>query len=306
MDNRYIKWDEKYRPRTLSEMVADRSIIDRISEIGKRKQHILLVGSPGIGKSTLAKIIVNDILDSEYIHINASKENGIDIIRNKVTNFISTKSLDSKIKVVILEEADGISDAGQDALRNVMDECLDNCIFILTANYSYRLKETTRSRCAKIDIKYSVTDYIRHIASILVKEGVTVDKYVLEYVKTFYPDFRSCLNSLQNRARDGVIHIDSVVLEAGDFENELWSAILQNGVFDVRRLIIENGENYDNDFQLLSKRLFNMVCSLDLDGAKKSKILIIIGDSLSSFKDAEDVEIHFFTSILKIREIIKQ
>ena len=134
-------WIEKYRPKKLEDFcISDASTLKAF--LGKCKKdneipNILLVGNPGIGKTTIAKIIVNELLDCDYLYINASDENGIDTIRSKVTNYARTKSL-FDIKVIILDECDGLTQDGQRALRNVMEEYSAITRFILTANYKHR------------------------------------------------------------------------------------------------------------------------------------------------------------------------
>jgi replication factor C small subunit len=117
-------WVEKWRPKTLSDFIIsdkNKTIIDSFKD-KKEIPNLLFTGTPGLGKTSLAKILVNDILDCQYLYINASDENGIDTIRNKVTGFAQTKSLDGKIKVIILDETDGLSIDAQRALRNTIEE----------------------------------------------------------------------------------------------------------------------------------------------------------------------------------------
>ena len=131
-------WVEKYRPKTIDEMVLSGENRAYFNTLKDEVPNLLFVGTPGIGKTTIAKIIVQDILKCQYLYINASDENGIDTIRSKVCGFSQTKSLDGSIKIVILDEADGITIDGQRALRNTMEEYSSFTRFILTANYKHR------------------------------------------------------------------------------------------------------------------------------------------------------------------------
>ena len=156
-------WVEKYRPSTLEEMVITDKIRDYFSDRRERvdiEGNILLVGNAGIGKTTLAKLIPKHILGCQHIYINASDENGIDTIRTKVSRFVQTMSIDGKKKVVVLDEADGLSNASQQALRNLMEENLDTSIFVLTANYDSKLMDPIKSRCEIFNIEYTVNEYI--------------------------------------------------------------------------------------------------------------------------------------------------
>ena len=134
-------WVEKYRPKTLGDIILSDDNLSIIEKYQTENEipNLLFAGCQGVGKTTLAKILVNDVLECQYLYINASDENGIDTIRSKVTQFAQTRSLDGKIKVIILDECDGLSQDAQRALRNTMEEYAEITRFILTANYSHRI-----------------------------------------------------------------------------------------------------------------------------------------------------------------------
>ena len=147
-------WCEKYRPKKLEDFVITEKNLEIIESFKNKKQipNLLFLGTPGIGKTTLAKIIVNSILQCQYLYINASDENGIDTIRTKVTGFAQTKSFDGNLKTIILDECDGLTMDGQRALRNTMEELSGFTRFILTANYRYKIIPALQSRCQSIDL----------------------------------------------------------------------------------------------------------------------------------------------------------
>ncbi len=148
-------WVEKYRPRKLTEYVGNEHLVKKVGSYIKNDDipHLLLYGKAGTGKTTLARIIVNDILGCNFLYINASDESGIDVIRHNITNFAQTKSFDGGIKVVILDEADGLTPQAQAALRNTMETYAKYCRFILTANYRHKIIPALQSRCQSLNLK---------------------------------------------------------------------------------------------------------------------------------------------------------
>jgi DNA polymerase III delta prime subunit len=140
-------WIEKYRPQTLDDMCLSDSIRAFFSSFTNEIPHFLFTGNPGTGKTTISRIIVQDILKCDYLYINASDETGIDNIRVKVSGFVQTKSFDGGIKVVVLDEADGLSKEAQKCLRNLMEDYAKVARFILTANYRHKIIAPLQSRC---------------------------------------------------------------------------------------------------------------------------------------------------------------
>jgi len=300
MNNLKNLWCEKYRPKTLDEMVLTKDIKDYFKNVDNLNQNILLVGNSGIGKSTLAKVIVNDILKCEYLYINASDENGIDIIRNKVCNFITSMSLDGLPKVVILDEMDGQSIQAQQALRNLMEEYYDTGFFILTANFNHKIIEPLRSRCASFHLSYGYKDYIKHIASILKKEGVGVDSNTLTYIRDFYPDFRKCLNDLQKQ-KDNAGSINCKNVKLDKFVDELVTSITSKRIHPLRKFIIENESEFSGDYIVLAKTLYYKVCEMDMNDGIKAQTLIHLNSALNENKP--DMELNFFTELINIKLI---
>ena len=167
-------WVEKYRPKSLSDIVLveeTRSIANSFKD-KKEIPNLLLIGIQGIGKTSLAKIIVNDILGCQYLYINASDENGIDTIRNKVVSFSKTKSFDGGIKVIILDEVDGISLEAQKALRNTMEEYSSNTRFILTGNYKHKIIQALQSRCQELNLIPPLEGIAKRVLTILRSENI--------------------------------------------------------------------------------------------------------------------------------------
>lgn len=298
-------WIRKYRPKTINEIVLDDKIRNFFLQRKKDKKlnNILLVGKPGIGKSSLAKIIAEDIMGGQYIYINASEENGIDTIRTKVITFIQTKSFDGGRKIVLLDEADGLSRQAQESLRNIMEEYLHNASFILTANYSHKIIEPLKSRCQSFFIEYDKKKYLKHVLGICKKEGVKISsKKDINYIQSFYPDFRKVLNDIQKNLSDGVIVHRK--LTDNNFAENLFSMILdKEDPKTVRRYIIENEDQFENDYSGLASKLFTIICESDIK--PKASALVSLGESIRHHPHVLDAEINLFTSILQIMEMLK-
>jgi replication factor C small subunit len=204
-------WTETYRPCTVDEYVfrdeAQREQVQSWITAGSIP-HLLFSGAPGVGKTTLAKILIHQLDINEYdvLEINASRENSVDTIREKITGFVQTMPF-GRFKVVLLDEADYMSPHGQAALRGVMEMYHETARFILTCNYPHKIIPALHSRCQGFHIeKIDATEFTARIATILVTEGVEFDLDTLDiYVRGTYPDLRKCINNCQMNSTSGVL-----------------------------------------------------------------------------------------------------
>lgn len=210
---------EKYRSKDLDSYVGNEHIKKTIEQyLGQNDiQNLIFYGPAGTGKTTLAKLIVNN-LDCDYLYINASDERGIETIRDKVSGFASTASF-KPLKVVILDEADFLTIQAQASLRNVIETFSRTTRFIMTCNYVERIIDPLQSRCQVLKIiPPSKKEVAIHLASIMAIEGTTYD---LEDVKTivnqYYPDLRKCLNTIQLSTQDQKLTIDKSVLVSSNY-----------------------------------------------------------------------------------------
>ena len=246
-------WVEKYRPTTVDDCILPSELKTTFLEFVKDKHipNLILSGGPGIGKTTIAKAMLDEI-GSTSMMINGSEESGIDVLRTKIKNFASTVSLEGGRKYIILDEADYLNpQSTQPALRGFMEEFHKNCGFILTCNYKNRLIEPLHSRCSVIDFvipKAQKPDLARNffnrIRKILQEESVKYDdKVVAELLNKYFPDWRRVLNELQRYSVSGQIDSGILVNLSEVSINELMQALKRQEFTVVRKWIVNNLDN---------------------------------------------------------------
>lgn len=309
MDTLNTLWVEKYRPSVLSDLIVSKNITDYFEEVKKTQDvsNLLLCGGPGIGKTTLARIIVQNLLtECQYLYINASDENGIDTIRTKVVGFAQTQGLFGGLKVVILDEGDGLSPDAQRALRNTMEEYSAQTRFIITANYKHRIIPALQSRTMSFDLVPSKNDIAKRLLQILKKEKIKLsDKSntsIVTIVKTHYPDIRRMINIVQKCSKTGEFIFDGTV-SMETFTEEVHNVFEKQGPLSLRKFLIENDSAFHGDYATLLKNYLNYVYSLDIDEQKKINVIATIGDFLYQDVFVVDKEINTFCCFCKLHQL---
>ena len=297
-------WVEKYRPSSLEQIVLSEDVKSHFTSLGEDTPHILFYGSPGTGKSTLAKILVKSILKCQYLYINASDENGVDTIRNKVISFAQTRALDGKKKVVILEEADGLTGDSLRILRNVMEEYEATTRFVLTANYFNKIIEPVRSRCLLFKLQPDIKGVVARCVEILKAEKITVDEdqrlSLLHFIEANHPDLRRIINDLQKFSLSGKLLIKESS-ETNGLANSIFEELKnKSNILDLRKKIIESEKIFDADYQKLLKELFEVIYNASLSDKCKKSALLDVGEHLYRDCSVLDHEINFFMCLLAI------
>jgi DNA polymerase III delta prime subunit len=266
-------WVEKYRPSKIEDCILPERIKSQFAEFVEKGDlpNLLLSGSAGVGKTTIAKAILKSI-DADYMIINGSMKGNIDTLRNDIMTFASSMSLEGKRKFVILDEADYLTAQTQAALRNFMEEFSHNCGFILTCNYPKKIIEALHSRCAVIrfsieqaDLPALCTQFLKRLENILTLENVKFSKKVVASIVIDYaPDWRRVINEIQRNSISGVID-ETTFAGTKQVNLENLIAAMKKKDFDgVRKWCSENADLssddifrsiYDNCYEIVDKKM---------------------------------------------------
>jgi len=268
---------EKYRPDTLEGYVGNENIKKVIAQYLTQNdiQNLIFYGPAGTGKTTLAKIIINN-LDCDHLYINASDERGIETIREKVTGFASVASF-KPLKVVILDEADFLTIQAQASLRNIIETFSRTTRFIMTCNFVERIIDPLQSRCQVLKIiPPTKSDVAKHLAGILSSESI---KYTIEDLKVivnqYYPDLRKCINTLQLSTVNNVIELDSNILVSSNYIGKVLTELQSPSPSfkNIRQIIADSNTD---DFEEMYRALYEE--SSNYMPGKEGTVAILIND----------------------------
>lgn len=300
-------WKEKYRPICMQDFVCNEEVKKLIEKIRKEDttQDLLFVSGPGTGKTTLAKMIFHYILQWEFLYINASKENGIDTIRNKVVNFAETGSFNGKMKGIILDEADGMSVNGNNALRSVIEEYSNNVRFILTCNNIYNISEAIKSRCQILYFSFNKAEYAKRLYTIAKSENINLDKqHFSDLINKCYPDLRQGIDFMQRNTSDNnLVLIDNT--KNTELIKKIFSKIKNIKAIEVRQDVIDAKDSFSNDYgQLLEEMFRYLLTDSHFGEATIKNFLITISDFLYKDKLVNDREINFIACIIQLEKCL--
>ena len=296
-------WVERYRPSDLNTYIGNEHLKSKVSIYLESEDvpHLLLYGVAGTGKTTLAKIIVNNI-DCDCLYINASDENNVDNVRTKIKNFASSIGFRS-LKVVILDEADFLTPNAQAALRNLMETFSKHCRFILTCNYVERIIDPIQSRCQPYKIvPPSRKEVALQLKGILETENVNfkLDDLAL-IVNAGYPDIRRVINSAQRQVVNGELKIDVSSVIQSNYKIQLLEMLGDGSKFnDIRKLIADNSVS---DYAELYRLLYDEVDNYS--NGKIAECILAIAEGEFNDVNVVDKEICFMSTLIKIMRIIK-
>jgi DNA polymerase III delta prime subunit len=297
-------WVEKYRPATIDGFVF-RDDHQKQQVEGWIKQgtipHLLFSGNAGIGKTTLAKILFNelDVNPLDLLEINASRTNSVEDVRDKIVNFVQMIPF-GDFKVVLLDEADYLSPNAQAALRGVMEEYHTTARFILTCNYPNRIIPALHSRCQGFHIeRVDITEFTARVATILVEEGVEFDLDTLDtFVKATYPDLRKCINTVQMNSMDGKLHTpEKGDSGQADYKLEMVALFKAGKISEARKLVC--GQARPEEMDEIYRWLYDNVAIFG-EEALQDKAILIIKQGLVDHTLVSDPEINLAATLIKL------
>jgi DNA polymerase III delta prime subunit len=308
---------EKYRPKNLDDLILPERVMNKFKD--GLTQNVLFAGSPGTGKTSTAKAIINQF-ELPYLYINASTDTSVEVIRTRITDFCSTMSIlddRNKFKVVILDEVDGVSDQFFKALRATMEQFASNSRFIATCNYINKLPDPILSRFEVINFDFDKSEeteltkkYIKRVYDICGKEGMSIEKPALvEFVKRNFPDLRSTLNKLQGYKSQGTTNITvEDVVRFNSVYKDIFELIFNetDPVKNYKLLVSEYGNRVDEVLQSLGSDFIEYVQAEKQANIKHiPQIVISVAEHQAQRTNVIDPIITMLSCVYKIQEIVR-
>jgi DNA polymerase III delta prime subunit len=299
-------WVEKYRPKTLDGYVfkdeRQKSQIEQWIKEGSIP-HLLFSGNAGVGKTTLAKILVNElgVQDTDVLEVNASKDGRkIDWLRDKLDGFCQTMPF-GEFKVVILDEADYLNHQSvQPALRNLMEEYSHSVRFILTCNFPNKIIPPLHSRCQQIHVERTdLTEFTARVATILVQEGIEFDLDTLDtYVKGTYSDLRKCINNVQMNSLDGKLHAPDIESASTDYRVEMVELFKKGKIADARKLLCSQAR--PEEMEDIYRWMYDNINLFGKDENAQDQAILIIKQGLVDHTLVADAEINLAATLIRL------
>ena len=303
-------WVEKYRPKTIQDCVLPANMKKTFSEFVKKGiPNLLLTGGAGVGKTTVAKAMLDEI-GYDYILINGSEESGIDVLRNKMKNFASTMSLEGSRKFIIIDEADYLNpQSTQPALRGMIEEFHKNCGFILTCNFKNRIIEPLHSRFSNIEFKVNpkdkpklATKLFERAVYILKEQNISYEEKVLaELIKKHFPDFRKLINELQRYSVSGTIDAGILVNVSDENLKSLLTHLKNKEFSDMRKWVVNN---LDNDPVKIFRKIYDTLYQ-SLEPSTIPHAVLIIADYQYKSAFVADQEINLVACLTELMSQVK-
>jgi replication factor C small subunit len=299
-------WVEKYRPSKLDDYVGNEHLKSKVSGYIQNEDipHLLFFGKAGTGKTTLAKLIVSSI-ECDFMMINASDENNVETVRNKVKNFASSMGF-KKYKIIILDEFDYMTPQAQAILRNLMETFSRHCRFILTCNYIEKIIEPIQSRCQTFQITPPTKkDVAIQMSKILKSESVEFDpKDLVPIIDSSYPDIRKIINTCQLNSLKGKLQVDVQNLLENDYKLKVLEVLKSNDdkrnkYMKIRQTVLDSKAT---DFSDLYTLLYEKVD--DYAGENTANVILVLGDGVAKSAVAIDKEIIAAATLIQILNII--
>jgi len=292
---------EKYRPKNLNEFVSLPEGMENM--INENISHLLLTGSPGTGKTSLALIIIKK-LQAEHLILNGSDERGIETIRQKVKTFAMTKSVNNNIKIIFLDEADHLTKDAQTSLRNIFETYSSNCRFILSGNYSNRFIPALKSRCIEIVFKQPNKEKLNErLDEICKEEDIHISgDLTRKLIDKFYPDIRKMINTLQelSNLKRTITSVD--IKKEEMFVEQIFARLKQKKIVEARQILLDNNV----DYSALTLDCYYWVWQSDLNGNKKIKLIQILCNADKYMNVVISKELLFLSTMIDMIKVLSE